>query len=246
LCKKKKVSRFELDSSVFENNRLTEGTPMGKKVLPSESTGKRLASLLEGREDMRLLIDDLMRTSTEHVLQELLEKELTDYLGRGHHERRVDANRERGMRNGYVDRQLKTSSGKVRLRRPRVRGSDGQFESEILRRFDKLDRRLSKLITEMYSRGLSTRDIEETLTDEEGKPVVRRSSVSRITDELMAEYEGFCNRDLGIFDVVYLFVDGVYESIRRYTHNQALLCAWGICSDGKKVLLHLECVASES
>jgi transposase-like protein len=40
--------------------------------------------------------------------------------------------------------------------------------------------------------------------------------------------------------VIYLFVDGIYESLRRQAGpKQALLCAWGICRDGRRVLLHL-------
>src|SRR5699024_3746804 len=56
----------------------------------------------------------------------------------------------------------------------------------------------------------------------------------------------FSDRDLSDYDVVYAFFDGVYESIRRYTNGQPILCGWGICSDGRKVLLGLEAVASES
>src|SRR5699024_11805289 len=43
-----------------------------------------------------------------------------------------------------------------------------------------------------------------------------------------------------------LFADGVYESIRSISGGQTILCVWGICSDGRKVLLGLEAVASES
>jgi transposase-like protein len=99
---------------------------------------------------------------------------------------------------------------------------------------------------EAYVRGLSMRDIEQTFRDERGRPLLSRSAASRLTDRLSQEYEAFCQRDLSEFDAVVLFVDGVYEAVRRYTNNQALLCAWAICSDGKKVLVHLAADASES
>src|SRR5699024_4068734 len=60
------------------------------------------------------------------------------------------------------------------------------------------------------------------------------------------EYERWSGRDLSKEEVVYAFFDGVYESVRRYTNGQTILCGWGICSDGRKVLLGLEAVASES
>jgi transposase-like protein len=99
---------------------------------------------------------------------------------------------------------------------------------------------------EMYTRGLSTRDIEATLVDENGDPLLSRSSISRMSEELYAEYEAFAERDLSGLDVVYLFLDGVYEAVRRYTHNQAILCAWAILSDGSKTIVHLEAAVSES
>lgn len=95
-------------------------------------------------------------------------------------------------------------------------------------------------------RGLSTRDIESTFTDREDKALLSRSSVSQMTESLYTEYENFRNRDLSGYDVVYLFVVGVYESVRRYSQNQTILAAWAICSDGQKILLHLAAAGRES
>lgn len=73
-----------------------------------------------------------------------------------------------------------------------------------------------------------------------------RDGVSRLSELLYEDYEAFIQREWSDLDVVYLFVDGVYESVRRYTRNQTILCAWGVCSDGSKVLLHLSACSSES
>lgn len=217
---------------------------MNKKVLPSETMSKALADLIQGNETAEDLLSELMRRSLEHMLQQSLEAEVSDFLGRGHYERAEDPDAHSGYRNGYQDKRLKTSEGTVHVRKPRVR--EQPFESRILARIDALEDRLVKLALEMYVRGLSTRDIEATLVDEDGQALLSRSSVSRLSEALFAEYEAFTQRDLSSYDVVYLFVDGVYEAVRRYTNNQAILCAWGICSNGEKVLLHLGCVASES
>jgi transposase-like protein len=56
---------------------------------------------------------------------------------------------------------------------------------------------------------------------------------------LWAEYEAFAGRDLGEFDVLYLFVDGIAERLHLGQPREAVLAAWGILSDGKKALLHL-------
>jgi transposase-like protein len=98
----------------------------------------------------------------------------------------------------------------------------------------------------MYIRGMSTRDIEQTFTDSTGKTYLSKSSVSRLNEKMYEEYEKFNQRELSEIDAVYLFVEGVYESVRRYTSNQTLLCAWCICSDGTKQLLGISAVGSES
>jgi putative transposase len=59
---------------------------------------------------------------------------------------------------------------------------------------------------EMYTRGLSTRDIEDALVgliQGEDGPLLSRSSVSRVTEALWEEYEAFCQRSLASCDVVY-------------------------------------------
>src|SRR5213595_3105295 len=53
------------------------------------------------------------------------------------------------------------------------------------------------------------------------------------------EYEAFAGRDLSEFAVAYFFVDGVDERLHPGLPREAVLCAWGITEDGRKVLLHL-------
>jgi transposase-like protein len=105
---------------------------------------------------------------------------------------------------------------------------------------------LERLAVEMYARGLSTRDIEAALTEATGEPVLSRSTVSELSDSLWQEYEAFCERDLSPFEVEYLFIDAVYEGLRSWGCTQGILCAWGICRDGRKVLLHLALGSRES
>lgn len=216
---------------------------MANKVPPSERTSKQLFDLLNGREEAEDLVSEIMRLGMQTIIQRHVEGEQADHLGRDRYERGEE---HRGYRNGYYEKIFKTMAGRMPIDVPRVRDSDEPFESQLLARLDVLEQRLAQMAIEMYVRGLSTRDIEETLVDEDGDPMLSRSSTSRLTDELYAEYEGFAERDLSGYDVVYLFVDGVYEAVRSYTNNQAILAAWAICADERKVLLHLEAAASES
>jgi putative transposase len=97
------------------------------------------------------------------------------------------------------------------------------------------DQALEDLAVELYARGLLTRDIEDAFTDDSGRRLLSRAAVSEITERLWAEYEAFIKRDL----FVYLYVDGIAERLRAGQPREAVIAAWGIGEDGRKVLLHL-------
>ena len=67
----------------------------------------------------------------------------------------------------------------------------------------------------MYARGLSTRDIEDALLEATGDMVLSKTAVSEVTEQMNEEFEAFQNRDLSSFQVEYLFLDAIYESIRK-------------------------------
>ncbi len=217
---------------------------MSAKVKPSEGKNKQLQELL-GPEGIGVF-KDLLKVGMEKVIQEALEGEVTEFLGRNWYKRQENDEEFKGYRNGYYDRKIKTTGGVLELKAPRVRETEEGFASQILPRIEFLEEEVKKLSLEMYVRGLSTRDIEETFIDAEGRKLLSKSTVSKINEKLQKEYEEFSQRDLSMFDGVYLFVDGVYEAVRRYTNNQALLCAWGIMSDGTKQLISIMTVQSES
>lgn len=220
---------------------------MQKKQQPSKKIQAEIATHLTGYESNRNdLLDDLSRRGLRLLTQQMLEAEAEEHLGRGWYERRSADGPRTGYRNGYELRTLKTPAGTVTVQQPKLRGTPQPFRALLIKQLARLGYGLTRLATEMYVRGLSTRDIEETLVDEAGKPLLSRSTTSRVTDELYREYEAFTQRDLSDLDVVYLFADAVYESVRHYTNGQTLLCAWAILSDGRKVLLHLSAVTSES
>lgn len=64
--------------------------------------------------------------------------------------------------------------------------------------------------------------------------------MSRVTEVLWEEYEAFAQRDLSGLEVVYLFADAVYESLRQQAGlKEGVLVPWAILADGSKVLVHL-------
>lgn len=72
-----------------------------------------------------------------------------------------------------------------------------------------------------------------------GRSLLSRTAVSEVTEALWAEYEEFATRDLSEVPPLYLFIDGIAERLRPGAKREAILCAWAITWEGKKVLLYL-------
>jgi transposase-like protein len=172
-----------------------------------------------------------------------LEQEQADALGRARYER---AEGTRGYRNGYEPGTVKTAEGVFRLQLPQIRGQGTPYRSRLWDDLTRTSEVLRTLIQEMYVHGLSQRDIEQTLETALGQFVVSKSTISTLTDSLLEEYEAFRQRDLSGYEVAYLFIDTVYEPLRRWGSKTGVLCVWGICVDGRKVLLNLSTTNSES
>ena len=211
---------------------------MSERVPASERTRQRIESLLaKGVEDGDVR-SELVRLGVRKLIEEALEGEVEDELGRGYY-RRGGSDERRGYRNGYRTAKLRTAEGAVEYAAPQVSDCDEPFRSRIRSLLGKRTEELERLAVEMYARGLSVRDIEAAFTDEHGRVLLSRTAVSEITERLWAEYEAFATRDLSEHQPLYLFVDGVAERLRPGQPREAVLCAWAIDADGKKVLLAL-------
>jgi putative transposase len=217
-----------------------------RRVAPSVIARERLHELLAGAADRDTnLISELVAVISELVVQELVEGEQADFLGgRGHYQRREDG--QRGFRNGYEPRRVRTAEGALSVQVPQVRGAGSPFRSTLMSFLEGNSDVLERLVTEMYARGLSTRDIEDAFRDVTGELLISRSAVSEITDRLWAGYQEFIARDLSEIEVEYLFTDAVFESLRAQGAKEALLVAWCIAADGRKHLLHLAVGNKES
>jgi putative transposase len=179
------------------------------------------------------------------VVQELLEGEQAEFLGgRGRYERRGEG--QSGSRNGYEPGRVRTAEGAIEVAVPQVRGAGEPFRSSLMSFLDGNSEVLERLVTEMYARGLSTRDVEDAFRDATGDMLLSKSAVSEITDRLWEDYQQFVARDLSDIAVEYLFVDAVFESLRRHGAKEAVLVCWCIASDGRKHLLHLAVGNKES
>ena len=219
------------------------------RIPPSDGIRQQISELLEdGLEDEDNALGRLMQLSAQLVVQEALERETTERLGRGYYQRREADEPLKGYRNGYEPGRLRTAEGEIGIQVPQVRDwvGEGPYRSSLMAFLRGNTDVLNRLATEMYARGLSVRDIEDALQDATGEPLLSRTAVSELSETLWEDYQAFCERDLSSFAVEYVFIDAVYEGLRQWGCSQGLLCAWAICRDGRKVMLHLALGSRES
>ena len=104
-------------------------------------------------------LEGMVREKAQEFIQQIMEEEVTELLGREKSERRSTVDSAEGYRNGYGEpRRLAMSSGTITLRRPRVRGVEERFESRVLPLFARRTKELGALLPELYLHGLAEGD----------------------------------------------------------------------------------------
>ena len=214
-------------------------------IVPSERLRRELQDLVAGAGEEPDPIEAIGRLGARLILQQALEEELTEFLGRDRYERRGEP---LSYRNGYERVTVKTTAGPLELSRPRVRNASALgFCSEIVGKGVCRTHALEALVVCSFLRGLSVRDVEAALEEASDGPVLSKSTVSRICAETRERYRAWCERDLREHDLLYLFLDAVYLKLRPDdTPAEGVLVAWGVTLEGCKVLLGLQLGSRES
>ena len=142
-------------------------------------------------------LEGMVREKAQEFIQQIMEEEVTELLGREKSERRSTVDSAEGYRNGYgKPRRLAMSSGTITLRRPRVRGVEERFESRVLPLFARRTKELGALLPELYLHGLAEGDFELAMRGllGEGAPL-SKSSIRRLRAGWTAEFEEWSQRD---------------------------------------------------
>jgi putative transposase len=210
---------------------------MSRRLPGSMRTRQSLSDLIEGRLSSPDGRAELVRLATRLIVEETLEAESRDAIGRDYYEHGAVPGQ--GYRNGSRTGRLKTAEGVIEYAAPQIAGRDEPFRSEIRDHLKGRTQALEDLAVELLARGLSVRDIEDAFKDESGRLLLSRTAVSEIGERLWADYQEFATRDLSEYDIAYLFVDGIAERIRPGQKREPVLAAWGFTAEGRKVLLHL-------
>lgn len=180
----------------------------------------------------------LVQRLVKDALENILEAEMDEHLGRDKYQRQSDIEPgERNYRNGYSQKNLRSSFGDVDLDIPRDRKSE--FEPQIVKKYETVCNELDKKIISLYAKGMTTSDIQAEIEDLYGI-TISPSMVSKITDKVIATATEWQNRMLDkIYPIVYL--DAMYFKVRSNGKivNKAVYICLGYTMEGYKDILGL-------
>jgi transposase-like protein len=238
------------DVGSFKSYQLIEGrtTPVSVRVSPTEKIRAEIDALFGGERELGEVIEDVARLGARLIIQTALEAEVEVFLGRARYQRAVAVEDGRpGSRNGYGPATVKTTAGPVTVARPKLRGTTEAFASRLFGKSITKSNALESLVIAGFVRGLSVRDVENTLADALGaEAALSKSTVSRICQAIGDEFTAWSGRRLDGLQLDYLFLDASMFKMHPGARAEPVLAAWGITTDGAPVFVALAAGGSES
>lgn len=191
---------------------------------------------IESAADLQEALKDLLGGT----LKEMLEAEMEEHLGYGRSERSDSDD----ARNGYKSKNVTTSYGSMEIAVPQDRKST--FEPQVVKKRQKDISDIDQKIISMYAKGMTTRQISDTVRDIYGFEV-SEGFVSDVTDKLLPKIEEWQKRPL---DQVYpvVFIDAIHYSVRdnNVIRKMAAYVILGINCEGRKEVLTIQIGENES
>jgi putative transposase len=177
----------------------------------------------------------LLKQLTKALLERALQAELTEHVGYEKHD--PVGNNSGNSRNGTTKKSLKGDFGEIELETPRDR--NGSFEPKIVAKGQSRFTGFDDKIISMYSRGMTTREIEGHLKEMYGIEV-SPTLISNVTEAVMEEVKAWQSRPLDeVYPIVYM--DALRVKVRDGGHiqNKAIHVAMGVNMEGHKEILGL-------
>jgi putative transposase len=184
-----------------------------------------------------------LRESVGRYLSEMMNVELSDFLGREPYERKDE---EVNYRNGSYRRRFTLKGiGEVGVKVPRDR--NGEFQSQIIPRGKQYEDAIRQDLCLMFLTGVSTRTLSMMSTRLIGRRI-SPMEVSNANKELVDAVENWRNRDLSKEAIKYIFVDGVNFDMRMgdSVEKVPVLVAIGVTETGHRLVLGLQSGDKES
>lgn len=177
-------------------------------------------------------LKNLVRNSVEKTLNELLNHEADRLVNAQRYERNTDR---KGYRSGHYDRNFTTTSGKVTLHVPKLKGIT--FETAIIERYRRRETSIEEALIEMYLAGVSVRRVED-ITEALWGTRVSSGTISNLNQKAYEHIETWRCRPL-TGEYAYVYMDGVYlkRSWGDEIQNVSVLVAIGVDQDGYREIL---------
>lgn len=191
---------------------------------------------IQSAEDIQEALKDLLGGT----IKEMMEAEMDDHLGY-EKSQRSDSD---DYRNGYKTKRVNSSYGAMEIEVPQDRRSS--FEPKVVQKRQKDISGIDSKIISMYAKGMTTRQISETIEDIYGFDV-SEGFISDVTDKLLPQIEDWQNRPLDeIYPIVY--IDAIHYSVRDngVIRKLAAYVILGINTEGKKEVLSINVGDNES
>lgn len=187
-------------------------------------------------------VNDTVRSSLEWILQQLIEAEVTAFIGAGPHERTETRS---NQRNGHRPKLWSTIAGDLALEIPKLR--EGSFFPSLLERRRRIDRALFAVVMEAYVHGVSTRKVDDLVKALGVASGISKSEVSRICAELDRDLKAFRERPLDHIAFPYVFLDATYVKgrVRGRVVSRAVVIATGVTATGDREVLGIDVGDSE-
>ena len=125
------------------------------------------------------------------TIEQMLEAEMDEHLG--YEKNSIAGNNSGNSRNGYGKKTISSDYGECEIAVPRDR--NGEFEPKIIEKRQTRTDEIEQKILAMYSKGMSQRDIEDTLREIYGSEI-SQGLISRITDKILPEVNEWQKRPL--------------------------------------------------
>ena len=238
------------DVGSFKSYQLSEGrtTPVSARVSPTDRIRGEIDALFDGSRDLSEVIEDVARLGARLIIQTAVEAEVDVFLGRARYQRAAECPDARaGSRNGFCESTIKTTAGPVTVARPKLRGTTEAFASTLFGTSVTKSNALESLVIAGFVRGLSVRDVEDTLADALGaEAALSKSTVSRVCRAIGDEFTQWSARRLDELELDYLFLDASMFKMHAGARAEPVLAAWGITTEGAPVFVALTAGGSES
>ena len=211
-----------------------------RESTPGENLAKQIIEQYKPKSvaDMQDALKDIFGPMFEAMLQ----GEMNNHLGYESNDHGIKTTDNR--RNGYTNKKVKTSAGEVDIKVPRDR--DSSFEPQLIPKRQKDVSEIEEKILAMYAKGMSQRDIAETIENIYGFEI-SHETLSQITDCVLDKLDDWQNRPLKRM-YTFLFADCMYVTIKKEykSKNYAVYTILGYDLDGQKDILGLWLNESES